>query len=405
MVSAKALWYGDKNTAKLLETCEEEGPVAFQVFGSDPEVMGFVAAVLDSRENVLLDVNMGCPVPKVVKNGDGSALMRDPDLAGRVVEAMCAKTKKPVTVKIRAGWDAESVNAVEFARVLEAAGAAMVCVHARTREQYYSGKADWDIIARVKAAVGIPVIGNGDIVSREDAELMRERTGCDYVMIGRGALGNPWIFGGVGAEGAAGDAGVAGGAWAAGTAGATLGAGAASGDGAALEPDSAPSQNDNGDANIMRHRASLDPLSALSLNDKGDASVMQRRADLDPYSAPLLNDNGDANVIQRRADLDPYSEPSQYDNGDASVIQRRASLDPLSAPSLNDKAAMFLRHARLTAEDKGEHMAVLQMRKHAGWYFKGAPGSARLRARVNKAETLADLITEVEEFAAGNSGA
>ncbi|MDR3364177.1 MAG: tRNA dihydrouridine synthase DusB [Clostridiales Family XIII bacterium] len=274
MASAKALWYGDKNTAKLLETCPEEGPVAFQLFGSEPDVMAAAAEALDGRENILIDINMGCPVPKVVNNGDGSALLRDPDKAGRIVEAMRAKTRKPITAKIRAGWDAASVNAVEVARTLEAAGADAVCVHARTREQFYSGKADWDLIARVKGAVKIPVIGNGDALAAADAMRMAGQTGCDAVMVARGALGNPWIF----AE--------------------------------AMDPES------------------------------------------------------------------------------------------FSPPSLAEKAAMFLRHARLTAEDKGGHTAVLEMRKHAGWYFKGVPGAARLRGRVNTLTTIAALAAEVEGFAA-----
>jgi len=271
MVSAKALWYGDKKTETLLDTCPEEAPVAFQIFGSEPDIMAHAAKALERRENVILDVNMGCPVPKVVKNGDGSALMKDPDKAGRIIEAMCKATKKPVTAKIRSGWDAESINAAEMAKVLESAGAAMICVHARTRDQYYSGKADWDVIAGVKAAVKIPVIGNGDVLSADDAVRMAEQTGCDHVMVGRGALGNPWIFGGT----------------------------------------------------------------------------------------------------QRDV---PYT------------------------PSLAGKAEMYIRHARLTAEDKGEHIAVLEMRKHAGWYFKGIPGSAKLRARVNKITTINKLIEEIEEF-------
>ena len=272
MVSAKALWYGDKKTKKLLETCPEEGPVAFQIFGSDPETMAFAAQALDERENTILDVNMGCPVPKVVKNGDGSALMKDPDKAGRIIEAMCKVTKKPVTAKIRSGWDADSINAEEIARVLESAGASMVCVHGRTRDQYYSGKADWNVITKVKSAVKIPVIGNGDVFSYADAMRMREQTGCDHVMVGRGALGNPWIFG------------------------------------------------------------------------EADQSA------------------------------------------------------GVSSVSAQTKADMFLKHARLTTEDKGEHVAILEMRKHAGWYFKGLSGSAKLRAQINKITTIDKLISEVEDF-------
>ena len=308
MVSAKALFFGDRKTEKLLETCPEEAPVAFQIFGSDPETMAFAAEKLDGRENAVLDVNMGCPVPKVVKNGDGSALLRDPDKAGRLIEAMCRVTGKPVTVKIRSGWDAESVNAVEVARVLESAGAAMICVHGRTRDQFYSGRADWEIIAQVKAAVKIPVIGNGDVLSYADAVRMTERTGCDYVMIGRGALGNPWIFGGPCAGGSG-----------------AVGAGGA-------------------------------PYDSYAAADvpKGDGSC-------GPTGA---------------SDVGSAAHP----------------------PSPREKADMFLRHARLTAEDKGEHIAVLEMRKHAGWYFKGMPGSARLRLQINKIKTIAELVSEIEEF-------
>lgn len=194
MISAKGLWYGDKNTERLLYIYEDEGPVALQLFGSEPEIMSFAATKLEDRPNVILDVNMGCPVPKVVKNGEGSALLKNPELAGEIIEAMTKATDKPVTAKIRMGWDDSSVNAVETAKILEQAGAAAVAVHGRTREQYYTGKADWDIIREVKQAVDIPVIGNGDVFSGHDAVEMMKKTGCDFVMIARGALGNPWIF-------------------------------------------------------------------------------------------------------------------------------------------------------------------------------------------------------------------
>jgi nifR3 family TIM-barrel protein len=268
MVSAKALCHRNKNSEELLRTDAREGPVAFQIFGSDPEIMAEAAALLDGRGNVLLDVNMGCPVPKVVKNGEGSALLQNPLLAGRIVEAMKSRTKKPVTVKIRAGWDRDSVNAVEMARTLESAGADAICLHGRTREQYYSGKADWGLIGHVKASVKIPVIGNGDVCCPEDAARMLRETGCDYVMVARGALGNPWIFSG-------------------------------------------------------------------------------------------------------------------------------------ERPSRNERATMFVRHARLAAEHKGERMAVLEMRKHAGWYFKGAPGAAAFRHAVNQITRLDDLILEVKRWDGG----
>lgn len=194
MVSAKGLYYNDKKTEQLLYVYGDEKPTAYQIFGSDPEIMAYAAKELEERENVILDVNMGCPVPKIVKNGEGSALMKNPDLVYRIISAMTKATDKPVTAKIRAGFDSSSVNAVEVAKAIEAGGAAAVAVHGRTREQYYSGSADWGVIAAVKKAVDIPVIGNGDVTDGKSALAMMEETGCDFVMIGRAALGNPWIF-------------------------------------------------------------------------------------------------------------------------------------------------------------------------------------------------------------------
>ncbi len=194
MVSAKAIYYNNKNTEDLLTIHPDEGIVSLQLFGSDPEIMASQAKRIEERPFQILDINMGCPVPKVVGNGEGSALMKNPVLAGKIIEAVAKAIKKPVTVKIRKGFDDEHANAVEMAHVAEESGAAAVAVHGRTRQQYYSGKADWDIIAAVKDAVKIPVIGNGDVVDGESALRMFKETSCDGIMVGRAAQGNPWIF-------------------------------------------------------------------------------------------------------------------------------------------------------------------------------------------------------------------
>lgn len=194
MINAKALCYDDKNTKKMLNILDEEHPVAVQIFGSEPEFMGKAAQILNDYPNEILDINMGCPAPKVVKNGDGSALMRNPKLAGQVLDQVVKNSKKPVTLKIRKGWDDNSINALEIAKIAEDRGICAITIHGRSREQYYSGQADWDIIGEVKSQISIPVIGNGDVTSVEDAIRIKDHTGCDAIMIGRGAQGNPWIF-------------------------------------------------------------------------------------------------------------------------------------------------------------------------------------------------------------------
>lgn len=195
MISAKALFYGSENTKDMMTISEEESPVAVQIFGSDPLVMAKACDFFNNNKDIsIVDINMGCPAPKIVKNGEGSALMKSPKLAAEIVKEVKKSSVKPVTVKFRKGFDSKNINAVEFAKELEQAGVDAITIHGRTREQMYEGRADWDIIRQVKKAVNVPIIGNGDVVTKEDAMHLLEDTGCDGIMIGRGAMGNPWIF-------------------------------------------------------------------------------------------------------------------------------------------------------------------------------------------------------------------
>lgn len=264
MISDLALLYSNRKTLEMLDIGGEPKPIAVQIFGSRPEEVARAAQLVEQAGATIIDINMGCPAPKIVKNNEGSALMRNPELAGRIVEAVCRAVKIPVTVKMRKGWDEKSVNVLEVASIVEAAGAKAVTVHGRTRSQMYSGKADWRIIAAVKSHLRIPVIGNGDIWTPQDAKNMLEETGCDAVMIGRGSLGNPWIF-----------------------------------------------------------RRTVHYLETGEL---------------------------------------------------------------LPEPTAAERVQMAKRHLELLLAEKGEYIAVREMRKHAAWYVKGLREAARLREEINKAE-------------------
>ncbi|MFR5858826.1 MAG: tRNA dihydrouridine synthase DusB [Clostridia bacterium] len=348
MVSAKGLWYKDKNTDRLLEILDGEAPVAYQIFGHEPEIIAEAVHMLNERKHVLLDINMGCPVPKIVRNGEGSALMRDPDLAQRVVEAAVSASTKPVTVKIRAGWNDAEKNAVEVARAIEAGGASAVAVHGRTREQFYSGNADWNIIAAVKDAVRIPVIGNGDVTDVTAAYRMMQETDCDFVMIGRGALGNPWIFESLAR------------AWAAGVCD-------------ALRPEAQGSEaNQQGAAGAQPAAQDAD----LNWQGAADARAAAQAADL----------------VQPDGPQDAACTQPAHPAADARLQ------DYDCAPSKEQKIAMMLRHFDDVYALKGEYTAVREMRKHVGWYLKGVPGTAAFRGRINQINDAAALRAAIRSI-------
>lgn len=274
MISIKGLYYNDEKTKRLMAYKPEEKPLGIQIFGSEPDIYRSVVPQLDELGFSLIDLNLGCPAPKIVRNGDGSALMRSPELARSVITAVVESTRLPVTVKIRKGWDDTSINAVEIARIAEDCGASAVTVHGRTRDQFYSGKADWDIIKEVKAALSIPVIGNGDVFQPDDAGRMLAYTGCDAVMVGRGAQGRPWLF---------------------------------------------------------------------------------------------------------------------------SQIQAAMAGDPVpECPDIYGRVEIIIRHMDSLVEMEGEHIAVLEMRKHASWYLKGVHGGSPVKTMIHRANTRKEVLAALE---------
>lgn len=269
MVSAKGIYYNDQKTKGLMKIEQKERPVALQIFGSDPKIMAEVTKKINKHNHDILDINMGCPTPKIIKNGDGSALLKKPKLIGRIVKNVVDASEKPVTVKIRTGWDDDNINAVVVSKIIEESGAKAISIHGRTREQFYTGSADWEIIRKVKEAVSIPVFGNGDVFSVDDAKKMKEITNCDGIMIARGAQGNPWIF--------------------------------------------------------------------------------------------------------------------------KRVIHYFKAGEILPPPTVKEKIDMCIKHLNMLIENKGEYIAIREMRKHCAWYLKGIRNAAKVRNEINKAKSV-DMI-------------
>ena len=276
MVSANALIHNSCKTMEIFDMDGEEPLTTVQIFGSDPKIMAQAASIVEKRKPQIIDINMGCPAPKIVNTGAGSALMKNPQLIGEIVEAVCSSVSVPVTAKIRIGWTPETINAVEVAKMVEKAGAVAIAVHGRTRCQFYSGKANWEMIKRVKEAVNIPVIGNGDVWEPEDGKRLLDETGCDGIMIGRGAMGNPWIF--------------------------------------------------------------------------------------------------------------------------KRTIHYIATGELLPLPSHGERLAMGIRHYNMLVEEKGELLAVRQMRKHLAWYFKGLRNAARMREEINRLEDISLVMEKLNKY-------
>lgn len=340
MISAKAIFYHNKNTEELLQIHPEEVPVSLQLFGSDARILADMAKRIEERPFSILDFNMGCPVPKVVNNGEGSALMKDPKLAAEILSALVKAVDKPVTVKIRKGFDEAHCNAVEIAKIAEACGVAAIAVHGRTREQYYSGRADWDIIRQVKEAVGIPVIGNGDVDSPEAARAMLEQTQCDGVMIGRAAQGNPWIFREI------------------------------------------VSSLESGENRRSSDRPGLPDKPGSPYEPKPQDESKPTDKPKPPYEPKPLDESGP-----------PDKQKPPYES---KPLDKLRPSDKPKPPDRLAKKQIILEHAKLQMQYKGEYTAVREMRKHLAWYTVGMPHSARFRQTINSMETMEELLAGVE---------